>query len=104
MKLWPFGGRAEKRESGGDFSDAVVRLIESQAAGSAASASSTAAVEAAAGALSRAFAAATVEAEPWAVAAITPGYLAQVGRDLVRKGDSLHVGPGGHGGRALDSV
>ena len=86
MKLWPFGGRAEKRESGGDFSDAVVRLIESQAAGSAASASSTAAVEAAAGALSRAFAAATVEAEPWAVAAITPGYLAQVGRDLVRQG------------------
>ena len=69
----------------------MVRLIEAQAAGSAADASSTAAVEAAAGALSRAFAAATVEAEAWAVAAITPDFLAQVGRDLVRKGKSLHV-------------
>ena len=90
--MWPFRGRAvEKRESGGDFSDAVVRLMEAQAAGSAGSASSTAAIEAAAGALSRAFAAATVKAEPWAAAAITPAFLAQVGRDLVRKGDSLHV-------------
>ena len=87
---WPWE-RTEKRQSGGDFSDAVVRLIEAQAAGSAADASSTAAVEAAAGALSRAFAAATVEAEAWAVAAITPDFLAQVGRDLVRKGKSLHV-------------
>ena len=54
---WNWGNtpRLEKRESGGDFSDAVVRLIESQAAGTAADASSTAAVEAASGALSRAF-------------------------------------------------
>ena len=56
---WPWS-RREKRESGGDFSDAVVRLIEAQAAGTAADASSTAAVEAAAGALSRAFTAAEV--------------------------------------------
>ena len=53
---WPW--KREKRESGGDFSDAVVRLIEAQAAGKAADASSTAAVEAASGSLSRAFAAA----------------------------------------------
>ena len=89
--MWPFGGRPERRESGGDFSDAVVRLLEAQAAGTAADASSTAAVEAAAGALSRAFADATVEAEPWAQAAVTPSVLAQIGRDLVRKGDSMHV-------------
>ena len=56
----PFFGKREKRASGGDFSDAVVRLIEAQAAGSAADAGSTAAVEAASGALSRAFAGATV--------------------------------------------
>ena len=81
---WPWQKR-EKRESGGDFSDAVVRLIKAQAAGSAA-------VEAAAGALSRAFAGATVEAsEPWARDAVTPGFLQQVGRDLIRSGDSLHV-------------
>ncbi len=56
---WPWRAR-ETRDSGGDFTDAVVRLIEAQAAGSAADASSTAAVEAAAGALSRAFASAEV--------------------------------------------
>ena len=87
---WPWQ-KIEKRDSGGDFSDAVVRLIEAQAAGTAADASSTAAVEAASGALSRAFAAATVEAEPWAKAAVTPVVLGQIGRDLVRSGDSLHV-------------
>ena len=59
--MWPFRKREpERRNSGGDFSDAVVRLIEAQAAGSAADASSTAAVEAAAGALSRALSSAEV--------------------------------------------
>ena len=53
---WPWATKPERRDSGGDFSDAVVRLLEAQAAGSAADASSTAAVEAASGALSRAFA------------------------------------------------
>ena len=42
VRLWPWP-RREKRESGGDFSDAVVRLIEAQAAGTAADAASTAA-------------------------------------------------------------
>ena len=87
---WPWQ-RLEKRESGGDFSDAVVRLLESQAAGTAADASSTAAVEAASGALSRAFAAAEVVAAPWVAEAVTPVVLAQVGRDLIRSGDSMHV-------------
>ena len=87
---WPWS-KPERRESGGDFSDAVLRLIEAQAAGTAADASSTAAVEAAAGALSRAFAAAEVVGEPWAQDAVSAGFLAQVGRDLIRKGDSLHA-------------
>ena len=52
---WPWQ-RRERRASGGDFSDAVIRLIEAQAAGAVADASSTVAVEAASGALSRAFA------------------------------------------------
>ena len=89
---WPWARqRRETRESGGDFSDAVVRLIESQAAGSAADASSTAAVEAASGALSRAFAAAEVSGPPWVQDAVSARFLAQVGRDLIRRGDSLHV-------------
>ena len=91
---WPswlgLGGR-ETRDSGGDFSDAVVRLLESQAAGTAADASSTAAVEAASGALSRAFAGAEVIGPTWVQEAVTPGVLAQVGRDLIRSGDSMHV-------------
>ena len=87
---WPWQ-RREHRDSGGDFSDAVVRLIEAQAAGTAADASSTAAVEAASGALSRAFASAEVAGEPWVQKAVSPGVLAQIGRDLIRSGDSMHV-------------
>ena len=87
---WPWS-KTETRQSGGDFSDAVVRLIESQAAGTAADASSTAAVEAASGALSRAFASAEVQGEGWTKEIITPAFLGQVGRDLIRNGDSMHV-------------
>ena len=87
---WPWQ-RRERRDSGGDFSDAVVRLIEAQAAGTAADASSTAAVEAASGALSRAFASAEVVGPAWVQEAVSPGVLAQVGRDLIRSGDSMHV-------------
>lgn len=87
---WPWS-KPEKRDSGGDFSDAVLRLIESQAAGTAADASSTAAVEAASGALSRALSSAEVQGEAWVRDAVTPAVLGQVGRDLVRSGDSMHV-------------
>ena len=87
---WPWSKR-EKRDSGGDFADGVVRLIEAQAVGTAADVSSTAAVEAAAGALSRAFASAEVVGEPWVQECVSPTFLAQVGRDLTRNGSSLHV-------------
>ena len=89
---WPWQKQErERRDSGGDFSDAVLRLIEAEASGTAANAASTAAVEAASGALSRAFAAAKVDGPPWVQDAVTPGFLAQVGRDLIRSGDSMHV-------------
>ena len=81
----------ETRQSGGDFSDAVVRLIEQTAAGATADTRSTAATESAAGALSRALAAAEVVGPPWVQQAVSPVFLAQVGRDLVRSGDSMHV-------------
>ena len=86
---WPWS-KTEHR-SGGDYSDAVVRLIEAQAAGKAADAGSTAAVEAASGALSRAFASARVEGAPHVQEAVTGSVLAQVGRDLIRSGQSMHV-------------
>ena len=88
---WPWQPKPERRESGGSFTDAVLRMIEAQAAGSAADAGSTAAVEAASGALSRAFMAATVEGPGYAVEAVTPAFLGLVGRDLIRRGQSLHV-------------
>ena len=51
----------------------------------------TAAVEVAAGALSRAFAAAEVSGPAWVRRAISPEFLGQVGRELVRSGQSMHV-------------
>ena len=88
---WSKGDRTEARESGGSFSDAVLRLIEAQAAGTAADSGATAAVEAAAGALSRAFASARVEGPAEAVEAVTSDFLALAGRDLIRTGQSLHA-------------
>ena len=92
MKLWPFGRREpERRQSGGGYTDAVVAATEARASASVADVSSTAAIEAAAGALSRAFVSAEVEAPGWARDAISPPWLAQVGRSLVREGASLSV-------------
>lgn len=91
IQLGISGLRPESRQSGGEYSDAVVRLLEQQVAGTVADRTSTAAVEAAAGALSRALAAAEVSGPSWVKAAVSPGFLGQVGRDLVRSGKSLHV-------------
>ena len=90
---WPWTPEPalERRESGGSFNDAVLRAIEAQAAGTAADASSTAAIEAASGALARALAGATVEGPPWAVEAVDTTVRAQMGRDILRKGQSLHI-------------
>lgn len=87
---WPWQHR-ERRDSGGSFSDAVLRAIEAQAAGTAADTSATAAVEAASGALSRALSAADVQGPPWVREAVSPAVLGLIGRDLVRKGQSLHI-------------
>ena len=83
--------RREKRSAGGGYSDAVVAAIEAQAAAKVADASSTAAIEAVAGMLSRAFADAEVVAERWAAEAVSPFWLMQVGRSLIREGASLSV-------------
>ena len=87
---WPWT-RPERRDAGGGYSDAVVAAIEAQAAAKVADASSTAAVEAVAGMLSRALGDADVVAEPWAQAAVSPFWLMQVGRSLIREGASLSV-------------
>ena len=89
--MWPFNRRTEDREATGGYTGIISALVEAQAAGTTQQASATAATEAVAGALSRAFADATVEAPPDIVAALSPRTLAQIGRDLVRVGESLHV-------------
>ena len=88
---WPWQARAEDREATGGYTGIISQLVELQAAGTTQQASATAAMEAAAGALSRAFMGAAVEAPPDIAEAITPRVLAQIGRDLVRVGESLHV-------------
>lgn len=86
---WPW--QRETRSAGGGYSDAVVQAIEAQAGAKVADASSTAAIEAAAGALSRAFASADVQGPGWVKDAVSPVWLAQAGRSLVREGASLSV-------------
>ena len=88
---WPWS-KPETRSSagGGDFFNAVVAQLEAQASTRSADAGATAAIEAAAGALSRAFADAEVQGPDWVQECVTPGFLSQVGRDLIRGGASLH--------------
>ena len=62
-----------------------------QASAKVADVSSTAAIEAAAGALSRAFMSAEVEGPAWVQEAVSPIWLAQVGRSIIREGASLSV-------------
>ena len=87
---WPWQ-RIETRAASGGYTEIISRLIEAQATGATQQASATAAVEAAAGLLSRALSSAIVEAPDALADAITPRCLAQIGRDLIRVGESLHV-------------
>ena len=99
---WPFA-RTEKRAQGGaGFTDAIVRALEAQAAGGAtADPSATAALEAAAGSYARAFALAEVAPATPATRALTPGLLALMARDLIRRGEFVHVVEVGRGGVRL---
>ena len=89
---WPWSNAApvEKRDS--SYTDALVRLLQTVATGETDSVSTTAAVEAASGIVSRGFAAAVVEEAPAVVeAALSAEVLAGIGRELVRRGESMHL-------------
>ena len=88
---WPWQARETRQSDGGTYSALISQLIDLQASGTTRTINSTAALEAVAGALSRAFADATVDGPEDVQAALTPRTLAQIGRDLVRVGESLHV-------------
>ena len=86
---WPW--QRETREAIGGYTEIISRLVEAQAAGTTQQASATAATEAVAGLLSRNFASAMVEGPGDVAEIVTPRCLAQIGRDLIRVGESLHV-------------
>ena len=89
---WPWQPRTEDRQAVGGYTGIIISaLIGAQAAGTTQQASATAATEAVAGALSRAFADARVDGPADIAEALSPRTLAQIGRDLVRVGESLHV-------------
>ena len=87
--MWPFTRRTEHRQAG--YSDGVVAALLSRASGTHADPAATAAVEAAAGALSRAFASADVTPLTPATRGITPDVLAQVGRSLIVRGEIVLI-------------
>lgn len=92
---WPWQraeAQRETRAAGGGYTDALVAALVAEAEGTtAAKATTTAALETAAGALSRIFAGCTVEGPEWAREAVDGPFLSLVGRDLVRRGESLHA-------------
>ena len=86
------GAPVETRQGGAGFTDAVTRALIAQATGGTVrDASATAALEAAAGSYMRAFAIAEVQPATPATAALTPGLLALMARDLIRRGEFVHV-------------
>ena len=85
---WSRKPKIETREG---FSDLLLQLLRTRADGDDADLLGVAAVEQAAGAVSRAFASCTVEGAAHVVEALTPGVLGRIGRDVVRYGESLHV-------------
>ena len=90
VKFWPFRREPEKRQSIQPFTDAIVAAIQSQATGSEiAQPLATAAVETAAGFYGRALATAIVSGAGLAERVLTPFVLSLVGRDLIRRGESV---------------
>ena len=84
--MWPFGKPVEARAS---YTDSITNAILSAASSATATADGTAALESAAGLLSRGFASAEVSGGDGLP--ITPGFLSRVGRDLIWPGESVFL-------------
>ena len=87
--MWPFTRHTEHRQA--SYTDGVVQAILARAAGTHADVTATAAVEAAAGALSRAFASAEITPNTPATRGLTPDVLAQIGRALIVHGEIVLI-------------
>ena len=84
-------GPGRETRQGQPFTDAIVNALLEANTGVAASTTSTAAVEAAAGLLGRAFAGAKVSPDNEITRGLSPSVLNTIGRDMVRRGESLWV-------------
>ena len=83
---WPWQSRLETRAS---YTDSIVAALISDATGTATkTATATAALESCAALYAAAFARARIEP---AVPALTPAVLALIARDLIRRGESVHL-------------
>ena len=86
MRLWPFQRKPETRAS--SYTDALIAALTANAGGqTTAFATATAALEAAAGFVGRAFASAEVSGPDVMRRALTPACLAMIGRALIRRGE-----------------
>ena len=83
--------RKTETRAGGGYADAILSAFQDQAERETASAAATSATEAVSGLLARSLAGAQVNAPPWAKRALSPSYLAQLGRELVRHGEHLAI-------------
>ena len=98
---WPWSRSVERRATQ-PFTDALVGAVFAQAAGTSTTAAATAALEAAAGAVSRGFSAAVVEGVEDSVAdALAPSTMGLIGRDIIRRGESVFAIETDRGGLAL---
>ena len=85
MRL-PWKRRLETRQ--GDYTDAVIALLQTQATGtSTPTESATAALEACSGLVARAFSAAEVSGPSLMIEPLTPSFMSMIGRALIRRGD-----------------
>ena len=89
MRLWPFQWRETRADS--SYTDALVAAITANAGGkSTAFPTATAALEACAGLVGRAFASASIQGAPDHVTeAVSPALLNLAGRALIRRGEIL---------------
>ena len=98
---WPWQQKTEVRNAQ-PFTDAIIAALASGVSGNAASPAASAALEAAAGHISRGFACASVESAPAVVRdALTPDVLSLIARDLIRRGESLFLIEVNNAGLAL---
>ena len=89
MRLWPFQRRETRAVS--SYTDALVAAITANASGkSTAYPNATAALEACAGLVGRAFASASIQGAPdHVIEAVSPSLLNLAGRALIRRGEIL---------------